>query len=505
MKNSYDIVIVGSGIAGLSTVLYLSQTHLFKEGKLSICLIAKGSLSQTNSHWAQGGIATVNSMDDNFDKHIQDTINAGAYINNTYIVDKVVKAAPSLLKDLMSWGTSFDKTDKGAYDLAKEGGHSHARIWHHKDETGKAIQNALMHSSSLLHQLTILEHSSVINATIFSNKCFGLKVYDSKNNATSDIFSTKLVLATGGLGMLYDKSTNQTVATGDGIYLASQLGATIENLSFIQFHPTGLYENGQISFLISEALRGAGAILRNEMGEAFMYKYDERLDLAPRDIVSRAIVAEIATQKNSYVYLDATKIDIAFLNSHFPAIKQECMHRIGLNIEKDFIPIVPVQHYSCGGVNVDEFSETSIKGLFVIGELASTGLHGANRLASNSLLEAIAFAKFAVPKLLQGLIENEATKLAIKFTIDNPLLKNVDRKEIQLLMSKYAGIVKTNEGLKRALEQLLNIKNASTVNLEFNLYDFESNCILEASILLIQDALRQTSNKGVYYNTSLVN
>ena len=303
--------------------------------------------------------------------------------------------------------------------------------------------------------------------------------------------------------MLYDKSTNQRIATGDGIYIASRLGAIIENLSFIQFHPTGLFENGQTSFLISEALRGAGAILRNQLGQAFMYKYDERLDLAPRDIVSRAITSEIASQSNPYVYLDATQIIPKILNSHFPTIKQECMNRLGINIEKDFIPIIPVQHYSCGGVKVNEFGETSISGLFAIGEIASTGLHGANRLASNSLLEAIAFAKFSIPKLLE--FNNESSNDSYNRVMSDklPNLKKIDKKVVQQIMNKYAGIVKSNQGLKEALEQLLIFKEKAEFLPNFNMEYFESNCILEVAIILVKDAQIQTTNKGVFCNIDL--
>ncbi len=501
MKKTYDIVIVGSGIGGLSTLLYLAETALFKQGKLSICLMSKGKLNETNTNWAQGGIAAVNAIGDNFDKHIQDTLTAGAFTNNQYIVEKVVKGGPQFLSDLISWGAQFDKNKNGGYDLAKEGGHSDARIWHKEDQTGKAIQDALIDSLSILPNLTILDHTCVVNAIKYADHSFGLGVYDSNNDSFLNIFCNKLVLATGGLGMLYQKSTNQLLATGDGIYLASKLGATIENLSFIQFHPTGLYENNQISFLISEALRGAGAILRNEQGEAFMYKYDERLDLAPRDIVSRAIVKEIGLQQNPFVYLDATKINSEILDMHFPTIKQECMLRIGLNIEKEFIPIVPVQHYSCGGVKVDEFGETSISGLFAIGETACTGLHGANRLASNSLLEAVAFAKFSIPKLTE-LME---APMMIEVDIVLPILNNIHKLDVQQIMSKQAGIVKSKQGLKEAYEQLCNIKNSAVQNSNFDIEHFEANCILEVALLLIQDAQKQISNKGVFYNSDLVN
>ena len=506
MSKSCDIVIVGSGIAGLSTLLYLSETDIFKQGKLSVCLIAKGSLNETNTNWAQGGIAAVSAMEDNFNKHIQDTLNAGAYLNNNVIVEKVVKAGPGLLADLLRWGTHFDKNNKGQYDLAKEGGHSDARIWHKEDQTGKEIQEALLKNIFLLPNVHIIEHACVINVNQLTNHFFDIRIFDTKTQTISTIISKKLVLATGGVGMLYDKTTNQQIATGDGIYLANQLRATIENLSFIQFHPTGLYENGQTSFLISEALRGAGAILRNEKGEAFMHKYDDRLELAPRDIVSRAIVSEMELQNKPHVYLDATQIESSIVNVHFPAIKQACKERLGLDIENKYIPVLPVQHYSCGGVQVNEFGETTIKGLFAIGEVASTGLHGANRLASNSLLEGIAFAKFCIPQLL-----DMATPTAIAsdhmFETDTkrfPSYKMVDREKVQILMSKYAGVVKTIEGLEKALSELNEIKNSRILSDVFDLSDFESNCIVEGALLLIKDALAQTANKGVFYNTDLV-
>lgn len=499
MKQSYDIVIVGSGIGGLSTLLYLSETTIYKEGNLSIGLLVKGSLDQTNTNWAQGGIAAVKSLDDNFEKHINDTLTAGAFINDKYIVEKVINSAPNLIKDLIDWGVQFDKKNNGEYDLAKEGGHSDARIWHKEDQTGKDIQSALIEKIKNLPNVDIFENTTLINAEKVENNTFSIQIVDNKNNFINNTFCSKLVIATGGIGGLFEKSTNQEIATADGIFIANKLGAKTENLSFVQFHPTGLYQEGSVSFLITEALRGSGAILKNDQGEAFMYKYDERLELAPRDIVSRAITTEINQQKLPYVYLDATKIDAEIIENHYPNIKKECILRLGINIQNDFIPVIPVQHYSCGGVKVNEFGETEISGLFAIGEVASTGLHGANRLASNSLLEAIAFAKFSIPSLTDNIKVNPFSESEIEIY---KFLK-VEKTAIQKIISCYGGIIKSNEGLNQAMYQLLEIKSKAIESDKFSLSDFEANCILETALLLIQDALNQKENKGVYFNVDL--
>jgi L-aspartate oxidase len=499
MKQSYDIVIVGSGIGGLSTLLYLSETTIYKEGNLSIGLLVKGSLVQTNTNWAQGGIAAVKSLDDNFDKHINDTLNAGAFINDKYIVEKVINSAPNLIKDLIDWGVQFDKKNNGEYDLAKEGGHSDARIWHKEDQTGKDIQSALIDKIKNLPNVDVFENTTLINAEKVDYNTFSIQIVDN-NNYFNRILCSKLVIATGGIGGLFEKSTNQEIATGDGIFIANKLGAKTENLSYVQFHPTGLYQEGSVSFLITEALRGSGAILKNEQGEAFMCKYDERLELAPRDIVSRSITTEINQQKLPYVYLDATKIDAERIENHYPNIKKECNLRLGLNIQNDFIPVIPVQHYSCGGVKVNEYGETAISGLFAIGEVASTGLHGANRLASNSLLEAIAFAKFSIPSLTKNLSNN----LINSDNYELVKLLKVDKTAIQKIISRNGGIIKSNEGLNQALYQLLEIKSKAIESDKFSLSNFEANCILETAILLILDALNQKENKGVYFNIDLV-
>lgn len=496
----HDIVIVGSGIGGLSTFLYLTESDAFKAGELSLCLIAKSTLSTTNTDWAQGGIAAVHAIGDDFEKHIEDTLVAGAHVNDKQVVRKVVEAAPALLNDLIRWGTCFDKNGDNDYDLAREGGHSEARIWHAEDQTGHAIQAALMQNANTSDKARILENTLLVDAIKDGSGQFHLHLFDLSNKCFFEITTSKLVLATGGTGMLYSKTTNQHVATGDGIFLAKKLGATIENLSYVQFHPTGLVHDGNISFLISEALRGAGAVLRNQQGEAFMHHYDERLDLAPRDIVSRAIITEMRKHGDPCVWLDATHLSSELIDQHFPAIKAQCKALLNIDIANELIPVIPVQHYSCGGIKVDEFGETTVSGLFAIGEVASTGLHGANRLASNSLLEGIAFAKFATQILLNKKPEF-LSAVPVHFKLD---CFDVDRTQVQNLLSQHAGIIKTTKGLQEALAALQTLKSTA-VPVAFNPFNFSSGVLLEVGILLIEDALRQDQNRGVFYNEDLVN
>ncbi len=498
IQQHHDIVIVGSGIGGLSTYLYLSESELFKAGKLSICIIAKSTMSTTNTDWAQGGIAAVHAIRDDFENHIDDTMVAGAHVNDMQIVRKVVESAPGLMADLIRWGTKFDTNQYGEFDLAREGGHSEARIWHAEDQTGHAIQTALMQQVADSPNIKVLENTLLVDVVKDSNGQFHLHLFDLSKESFTTITSSKLVLATGGTGMLYSKTTNQHVATGDGILMAQKLGATIENLSYIQFHPTGLFHEGNISFLITEALRGAGAVLRNQQGEAFMQHYDKRLELAPRDVVSRAILTEMRKNGAAFVFLDATQLSSELIDQHFPAIKLNCKALLDIDISTTMIPVLPVQHYSCGGIKVDAFGETAVSGLFAIGEVASTGLHGANRLASNSLLEAIAFAKFATEKLLD--CPEVQPVHAASF---EPTCFEFDRNQIQEILGQHAGIIKTSIGLKHALSALNAIKS-NAVAVPFNPYDHTSGVLLEVGIMLIEDALNQKQNKGVFYNEDLV-
>lgn len=499
MSKLYDIVIVGTGIGGLSTLLYLIESAPFRNGEISIAIVAKEALDCTNTNWAQGGIAAVHAIEDSFEKHIQDTLVAGAFMNNELIVRKVVQAAPDLMQDLIRWGTLFDKNAKEEFDLAKEGGHSDARIWHYKDQTGYAIEQALLTQLKQFETIDVLAYHHVTQIVQLDGGNFQLQLYDCLKSIFVDISSSKLVLATGGLGMLYEKTTNQKIATGDGVYFAKKLGAKIKDLSFIQFHPTGLYAKQNNTFLISEALRGAGAVLKDIHGNAFMKAYDPRADLAPRDIVSRSIVDVMKKTNASYVYLDATNIDKHIIDTHFPSIQQKCFDMMGIEIYKDLIPIVPVQHYACGGIEVDEFGETNVINLFAIGEVASTGLHGANRLASNSLLEAIAFAKFATYKLL-----NDDSKLnAVQAKLSLPKFKIIDINLVQKTLSESAGVLRSNKGLSQALKLLKDHEKDSQYSEEFNIKSFEEYIVLENAIELLEDAIHQKANHGVHYNIDL--
>lgn len=502
MQNSYDVIIVGSGIGGLSTLLYLTETDAFIHNKMRIALLAKADLTQTNTLWAQGGIAAVNLAADRLDDHIADTLVAGAGINDPYIVKKVIEAGPSCIHDLQRWQVIFDADKNGQPNLAKEGGHSAHRIWHRADETGKAIQLALLDQLKQHPQLDIICPAQVVQVKKEDSGNFSLQYYDETNQHFKTLQTQKLVLATGGLGSLYQKSTNQPLATGDGLYLANQLGAKLENLCFIQFHPTGLYNPNGSTFLISEALRGAGAVLKNKQQEAFMHLYDSRGDLAPRDIVSRSILAEMNRTQEKHVYLDATQVSSKILDSHFPTIVKTCKTALGLDVHKDPIPVISTQHYSCGGIAVNEWGGSSVTGLYAIGEVASTGLHGANRLASNSLLEAVAFGKFAAQHVVsQGINQTPFTS---NTNWQTTVCKKLNRADIQAIMSNYVGIERSNTGLIKAAELLSQLGNHAPNTSKFTVTDFENTSLITVASLLVANALEQTTNKGVHYNIDLV-
>ena len=392
-----DFLVIGSGAAGLSFALKAAE-----HGHVTI--VTKGEMVECNTNYAQGGICSVTYEPDTFEKHIHDTMVCGAGICDEAAVELVVRRAPELIADLIAWGTRFDRTPDGRFELNREGGHSEHRILHHKDLTGAEIERALIESVRKHPNITVLEHHFAIDLLTQHHlgefvtrhtrglACFGAYVLDMDSGRIETMLSRFTVVATGGCGNIYGTTTNPIVATGDGIAMCHRAKAMISNMEFIQFHPTSLYNPGERpSFLITEAMRGFGAILRLPNGKEFMDKYHPMGSLAPRDVVARAIDREMKRSGEEFVYLDVTHKDADSIRSHFPNIYEKCLS-LGIDITKDYIPVTPAAHYCCGGVKVDLNGQTSIKRLYALGECSCTGLHGANRLASNSLIEAVVYA-----------------------------------------------------------------------------------------------------------------
>jgi len=465
MKKRTDFLVIGSGIAGLTFAL-----EAVKYGKVTI--VTKAKLEDTNTRYAQGGIAAVFSEPDNFEKHINDTLIAGGGICNEEVVRMVVQEAPDRIKDLINLGVSFDKKEDGTYDLAKEGGHTEYRILHHKDKTGESIQNTLMERVRNEHDIEILEHhfaieiltqhhlGEVVKRNYPDIKCFGAYVADLVNQQVITLLSKVTVVATGGIGNVYLTTTNPEIATGDGVAMVYRAKGTIENMEFIQFHPTSLYDpEKKPSFLITEALRGYGAVLKNLSGEKFMNRYDSRGSLAPRDIVARAIDNEMKIWGDDHVWLDCTHLNKEGLKDHFPNVYEHCLER-GIDITRDMIPVVPCAHYSCGGIKVDTDGQSNIDRLYALGEASSTGLHGANRLASNSLIEAAVYSHRAAihsgARLKELLYEERIPLWDYKGTthLEEMVLITQSTKEVQMIMSNYVGIVRSDIRLERAMVRL---------------------------------------------------
>ncbi len=516
-----DFLIIGSGVAGLTFALK-TATH-FKNSQITI--VTKNKKNECNTKYAQGGVATVwNKTVDTFNQHIEDTLIAGDGICDEEIVKMVIKEAPDRLQELIDWGTKFDKNKEGNYALGREGGHSQNRILHHKDITGAEIERALLAQVKNTKNIEFLDfHFAIdlitehqITKKLITRKekitCYGAYVLDEKMNKVKTFSSKITMLASGGNGQVYSTTTNPVIATGDGIAMAYRAKAEISEVEFIQFHPTALYNPGEYpAFLISEAVRGDGAILRNFNGEIFMHHYDDRLDLAPRDIVARAIDSEMKKSGATNVFLDCTHLNYDAFKKHFPNITEKCLS-LGVDVRTDYIPVIPAQHYICGGVNVNKKGKTSIKNLYASGEVTRTGLHGGNRLASNSLLEGLVFSHNAFLNLTKRFHKIKFHK-NIPIWNDSGVVKNMekilithDRNEVKTIMSNYVGIVRSNERLKRAEKRLRNLYEDNK-----RLYDHselsvdlcELRNLITTAYLITQFSKKRKENRGGFYNVDL--
>ena len=510
-----DFLVIGSGIAGLSFALKAA-----KHGK--VLIITKSNEDESNTKYAQGGVAVVVKKDDSFDKHIEDTLIAGDGLCDKKVVEIVVTEGPQRIQEIIDYGIQFDKDTSGVYDLAKEGGHSEHRVLHYKDVTGYEIERVLLRQIHENKNIEILTHyfclelitqhhlgefvdkrSEVIN-------CFGVYAFNTELNDVEKILAKVTVMASGGAGHVYSSTTNPVIATGDGMAMVYRAKGKVRNMEFIQFHPTSLYHPGEYpSFLISEAVRGFGGILRRTNGEEFMYEYDPRGSLASRDIVARAIDSEMKKSGEEFVYLDITHRKKEEILAHFPNIYAKCLS-IGIDMTKDYIPVTPAAHYMCGGVYVDEYGRSSIENLYACGETSSTGLHGANRLASNSLLEAPVFAHRiyldAVRKFEQIVLpENIPDWNEQGVTQSNEdILVTHNLRETQKIMSDYVGIVRSDFRLDRAMLRLFLLYEETEEFYKANKVSVklcELRNVIQVAYLIIKSAKARKESRGLHYTT----
>ena len=519
MIKQVDFLIIGSGIAGLSYALTVAS-------KGSVCIVTKSKAEDSSTNYAQGGIAAVMYSPDSYEKHIQDTLNAGAGLCDEKIVRITISESTERIKELIDWGTQFDKTESGKYDLAKEGGHSEYRVLHSKDQTGSEIEKALLNQVKHHKNIEMLENHFAVDIItqhhlgIEVNKrtpdisCYGAYVLNPEENRIDTILSKLTLVASGGLGNVYSNTTNPEVATGDGIAMVYRAKGKIDNMEFVQFHPTALYNpKERPSFLITEALRGFGGVLKTINGQEFMQKYDARQSLAPRDIVARAIDTEMKLSGDEHVCLDCRHLEKKELIRHFPTIYAKCLS-IGIDITRDMIPVVPAAHYICGGITIDEWGRSSIQNLYATGECACSGLHGANRLASNSLLESVIFSHRAAMHSLE-----QIDKIQIKGNIpewnsegtvlnEEMILITQTTKELREIMSNYVGIVRSNLRLKRAMDRLeilyretedLYDKSILTVKI------CELRNMINVAYLIIKMATHRKESRGLHYSIDYPN
>ncbi|MDB6148153.1 MAG: L-aspartate oxidase [Spartobacteria bacterium] len=508
----YDFVVIGSGIAGLSFALKAA-----KHG--SVALVTKRKGADTNTAWAQGGVACVTSDEDSFALHVRDTLEAGAGLCDEAVVRTIVTEGPARIRELMEFGLHFDEREVSGHrelDLGKEGGHSKRRVLHVQDVTGKEIENVLLGELDRQPHVDLLENHMAVDLITAGklgfateDRCLGVYVLDENKAQVETIRSDRIVLATGGCGKVYLYTTNPAIATGDGVAMAWRAGALIANMEFIQFHPTCLFHPDARSFLISEAVRGEGGILRNQSGEDFMPRYHPRGSLAPRDIVARAIDAEMKRSGSKCVFLDITQQPPEFLQARFPHIYETCL-RFGIDMSKQPIPVVPAAHYQCGGVKTDINGATNLPGLYAIGEVASTGLHGANRLASNSLLEGLVVAhraaetslraeplpcsgpKISLPEWQSGNVQDVDELVVIYHNWD----------EIRRLMWDYVGIVRSDKRLQRASARLRNLQREIREfywNFKVSVDLLELRNLATVAALIVDSALHRKESRGLHF------
>ncbi len=494
-----QVLVIGSGIAGL---YYAIRCAAFA----SVTIVTKAAIGDSNTMFAQGGIAAVMDKNDNVESHVRDTLSAGDGLCKERAVRLIAENAKQAILDLENLQVQFDKTPNGDFDLHREGGHSYARVVHHADITGREVENSLV--EAVLHHpnIAVLERCFAVDLIVNENSCSGIIAID-ENREWLHIQTLAVMLATGGAAQVYKQTTNPAVATGDGFAMAHRAGARVSNMEFVQFHPTTLYEPGCETFLITEAIRGFGAELKDKDGQAFMHKYHPMKSLAPRDVVSRAIINEMQSSDQPCVYLDVRNITMPEMQKHFPNIAAHC-ERSGLNLSQQMIPVVPAAHYMCGGVVTDLDGKTSVANLYASGEVACTGVHGANRLASNSLLEGLVFAARA------------SNNTGLLLTSAAPLLKNTITPEARIsmaegnttfaraymrdLMWQYAGIIRNHSGLTYCLNELNELKKEleSSIMMEgISLESQELSNMLDTSMLIVMAALNRKESRGCHYRT----
>ncbi|MEM1059341.1 MAG: L-aspartate oxidase [Verrucomicrobiota bacterium] len=503
-----DVLVIGSGIAGLTFALQVADQR-------SVAIVTKKNKAESNTNYAQGGIACVTSEEDSFELHVRDTLEAGAGLCREDVVREIVQEGPARIQELIMLGMAFAERDngEGGFDLGKEGGHSKRRILHARDVTGREVEKALLVAIAGHPNIQVYENHLAVNlitkerlGLATANRCLGAYVYDVERGRVETFAAHHVLLATGGCGQVYLHTTNPEIATGDGVSMAYRAGCKVANMEFIQFHPTSLHHHQVRSFLISEALRGEGGELIDRQGNAFMQNYDPRKSLAPRDIVARAIDAEMKKSGAPCVYLDMTAHSGEALRDRFPNIYHTCK-KLGLRLEDEPIPVVPAAHYQCGGVLTDTNGRTNLPGLFAVGEVACTGLHGANRLASNSLLEALVCAYRAGRSVLDDARDGEKMELPeweVGAAVDPDELVVIKHnwQEVQQLMWDYVGIVRTTKRLMRAGKRLHNLSEEVKEfywrhKLTADLIELRS-LVLVAS-LIVDCALKRKESRGLHY------